>query len=139
MMNIKRYHMAHTKAEKTMIVHRVVRAMREACPSGGFLKKDRKSDRWVSIGGTEAREKVGHCLRDMIAAMKGGRHELGDVLNSSDKDYWNIDDKASKKMTTSIGDNLHIMTEMSKQQTLILKRLEEGFEGSVKDLVKGTK
>ena len=69
-MNLKRYSDSPTKLQKTHVVVSLVMAMRDASPYGGFLKRDPTTNRWISIGDTEAREKVGHCLRDMIANSK---------------------------------------------------------------------
>ena len=62
-MNLKRYFEAELKIEKTTVVHGLVNSMKEACPSGGFLKrtKDKKNIQWMSIAGRERLDKVGHC------------------------------------------------------------------------------
>lgn len=49
--------------DKSTVVNGIVQAMRESCPSGGFLKSDPKrkdadGPLWLSIGGRETREKV---------------------------------------------------------------------------------
>ena len=46
----------------------IVNSIRKSSPSGGFIKKDPNlNNRWISMSDESAREKVGHCLRDMIA------------------------------------------------------------------------
>lgn len=62
-LNLKRYYEAAKKANKSMVVICLIQAMRESCPSGGFLKMDTKRSEkeqplWISIGGRETREKV---------------------------------------------------------------------------------
>jgi len=61
-LNLKRYYEAAKKTSKSMVVLCMVQAMRESCPSGGFLKLDPKrkenQPHWISIGGRETREKV---------------------------------------------------------------------------------
>lgn len=68
-MNLKRYQSAKCKVDKTLVVIGIVNSIRKSSPlSGGFIKKCPKTGRWVSMSDEAAREKVGHCLRDMIAS-----------------------------------------------------------------------
>jgi hypothetical protein len=121
-MNLKRYFEAPTKMDKSMVVYSLVKAMREACPSGGFLKKDKDTNRWISIGETEAREKVGHCLRDMIASSK------------EDPRLLEAEDVIQAETDTSVfEDPAH--PNMSAEQIRILQILEEGYVGGVEELI----
>ena len=63
-MNLKRYVHAKTRLEKSVVVNAIVDQIRDASPNGGFVKRD-KDGTWYEIGG-EAREKVGHALRDSM-------------------------------------------------------------------------
>jgi hypothetical protein len=63
-MNLKRYVEAKTRLEKSVVVNAIVDQIREASPNGGFVKRD-KDGCWYEIG-AEAREKVGHALRDSM-------------------------------------------------------------------------
>lgn len=69
-MNLKRYQSSKCKVDKTMIVVGIVNAIRRSSPMGGFIKKDRDNGRWISMSDEGAREKVGHCLRDMNASQR---------------------------------------------------------------------
>lgn len=69
-MNLTRYLAARCKVDKTLVVVGIVNTIRNATPAGGFLKKCPKRGRWVSMSDESAREKVGHCLRDMIASQR---------------------------------------------------------------------
>ena len=60
------YMSASTKNEKTTIVCNIVEEMRAlGCK---FLKEDSKTRCWYDIGDAQAREKVGHSLRDQVTA-----------------------------------------------------------------------
>jgi hypothetical protein len=60
------YMTAATKNEKTAIVCNIVEEMRAlGCQ---FLKQDSKTNRWYDIGDAQARDKVGHSLRDQVTA-----------------------------------------------------------------------
>ena len=58
-MNLGRYQAARCKVDKTLVVVGIVSSIRKASPCGGFIKKDAKKDRWVSMSDEGAREKVG--------------------------------------------------------------------------------
>lgn len=60
------YMAAMTKNEKTAIVCNIVEEMRAlGCQ---FLKQDNKTNRWFDMGDAQARDKVGHSLRDQVTA-----------------------------------------------------------------------
>jgi hypothetical protein len=54
---------AGTKKEKSRVVVDIVDRIRNERPEGGFIRKDYYSGRWVEIGESKAREKVGHAIR----------------------------------------------------------------------------
>ena len=125
-MNLKRYYEAESKADKSLVVSGLVQAIRESCPSGGFLKLDSKRNVWLSVGGRETREKAGHCFRDMIAAIRDDNRKKDqlDLLTAPKS----CEHPLRKPKTT--------FTLMTSQQQLVLQRLESGFEGSVQDLLR---
>ncbi|CAB9502932.1 Nitrilase family, member 2 [Seminavis robusta] len=72
-MNLERYLAARCKVDKTLVVVGIVDTIRNAKPTGGFLKRCPKTARWISLSDESAREKVGHCLRDMIASQRDNK------------------------------------------------------------------
>jgi hypothetical protein len=70
------YMMAPTKNDKTAIVFKIVEDMRlEGCK---FLKQQANTGRWLDIGDAQAREKVGHSLRDQVTAFNRQNKKLGE-------------------------------------------------------------
>jgi hypothetical protein len=65
-MALKRYMTTPTRTGKTKVIDSIVATVRA---SGGRFLKWRHS-RWVELDGKQAREKVGHALRDMTSGMK---------------------------------------------------------------------
>ena len=60
------YMAAASKNEKTAIVCNIVEEMRAlGCQ---FLKQDSKTNQWYDMGDAQARDKVGHSLRDQVTA-----------------------------------------------------------------------
>ena len=73
------YMAATTKNEKTAIVCNIVEEMRTiGCK---FLKEDSKTGRWYDIGDAQAREKVGHSLRDQVTAYNRSNVETPDATH----------------------------------------------------------
>lgn len=62
----KKYEATNSKFEKTLIVSEIVESVREATPSGSFVKKDKAIGCWVEVSEHFAREKVGQSLRDSL-------------------------------------------------------------------------
>jgi hypothetical protein len=62
-LHLKRYMEAATRLEKTMVVNAVVESVQQA--GGRFLKLN-KDGMWYVVSQKEAREKVGHALRDAV-------------------------------------------------------------------------
>jgi len=84
-MNLKKYVDAKTKADKSIIVASIVDRVREGSPiNGGFVKKDVKTGRWMSIDEAVARDKVGHAMRDAVSASKQAMKES--MIDSQEKD-----------------------------------------------------
>jgi len=55
--HMEEYAKASTKFEKSIIVTQIVDQVRQASPSGGFIRRD--NGRWYEVGDAVAREKVG--------------------------------------------------------------------------------
>ncbi|CAB9502990.1 Nitrilase family, member 2 [Seminavis robusta] len=65
--SLERYSATKSKMEKTLIVTSIVDSVREASPSGGFVKQDPKTKSWYEVGDAVAREKVGQLLREALS------------------------------------------------------------------------
>ncbi|CAB9497654.1 Nitrilase family, member 2 [Seminavis robusta] len=78
-MNVKRYQNTKCKVDKSLIVIGIVNSIRKASPCGGFIKKCQTTGRWISMSDEAAREKVGHCLRDMIASKRDEKSKQAKV------------------------------------------------------------
>jgi hypothetical protein len=79
-MNVSNYMNAKSKPEKTHLVNAIVANIKASSPAQtGFVKQDPKTKRWIALGDEEAREKVGHALRDAVA-----RH-LSDAQKRKDR------------------------------------------------------
>mmetsp|Transcript_27020 Transcript_27020/g.38010 ORF Transcript_27020/g.38010 Transcript_27020/m.38010 type:complete len:227 (+) Transcript_27020:116-796(+) len=67
--NLKRYVETQHRDEKSTVIQSIVDFIRcEAMILGGagFIKRDMSCARWYEIGDIQAREKVGHALRDLL-------------------------------------------------------------------------
>ena len=64
--NVAGYMKATTKNDKTLVVKSIVDIIRQN--GGRFLKKDSEGV-WHDIGDSQAKEKVGHSLRDQVTAL----------------------------------------------------------------------
>eukprot|EP00538_Stauroneis_constricta_P011667 CAMPEP_0119556206 /NCGR_PEP_ID=MMETSP1352-20130426/8224_1 /TAXON_ID=265584 /ORGANISM="Stauroneis constricta, Strain CCMP1120" /LENGTH=355 /DNA_ID=CAMNT_0007603119 /DNA_START=158 /DNA_END=1225 /DNA_ORIENTATION=+ len=62
--SLDRYRAASTKHEKSNIVWRIIDAVRNQSPDGGFVKF--KDGRWHEVGDHWAREKIGQSFRDRL-------------------------------------------------------------------------
>mmetsp|Transcript_4873 Transcript_4873/g.12820 ORF Transcript_4873/g.12820 Transcript_4873/m.12820 type:complete len:533 (-) Transcript_4873:1454-3052(-) len=68
--SIPSYVAAKSKVSKSHIVASIVRQIRNVNPNGGFVRKDLESRRWIEIGETKAKEKVGQAIRIEIRRSK---------------------------------------------------------------------
>ena len=64
--HLSRYSESTSRAQKTAIVSEVVELVRQKSPGGGFVKYERKSNKWYEVGDHVAREKVSQAFRDML-------------------------------------------------------------------------
>lgn len=123
---MKRYKTSPSPSEKTIVVSGIVHAIRNACPSGGFLKLvgDKSPiQRYESLGWNLSHAKTGHAMRNMI-----------DQLKDDEKAALRTPPTTLEPLTKSND----LPLDMSVQQHLVLRRLEAGFDGSVEDLLFGT-
>ena len=72
-MNKERYIQAPTKVDKSLVVDQIVKTIKAASPDGGFIRKDAETGRWCKISTQQARDKVGHAMRDAVQADGGGK------------------------------------------------------------------
>lgn len=72
-MNKERYIEAPTKLDKSLVVDEIVKTISSASPNGGFVKKDPTTEKWYTISHKEARDKVGHAMRDAVSEKKNKR------------------------------------------------------------------
>lgn len=63
---LQRYKNAKNSFEKTLIFMEIVGVFRENSQRGGFVSYDENRNRWIEVGDTIAREKVGQYLRQLV-------------------------------------------------------------------------
>jgi hypothetical protein len=66
--NMKAYQNASYRADKRRIVDTIINRVRKYSTSGGFVKRDSKTGKWMTLDNVAARQKVTHALRDALAA-----------------------------------------------------------------------
>jgi len=64
--SLETYMQAETRFEKASVVHKIVDDIRKE--GGQFLKKNLSTGRWVQLNEQQAKEKVGHAIRDAVNA-----------------------------------------------------------------------
>jgi hypothetical protein len=62
-----KYNNAKSRLEKSMVVHSIVEEVKKV--KGRFLKQDRYSGRWYELDERQAKEKVGHAIRDATSSI----------------------------------------------------------------------
>lgn len=65
--NTDKYNNAKSRLEKSMVVHCIVEEVKKV--KGRFLKQDRFSGRWYELDERQAKEKVGHAIRDATSSI----------------------------------------------------------------------
>ena len=69
--NILEYTKAKSRFCKSMVLNAIVEKVRnQANGKARFVKYDKKRGSWLEIGDDQAREKVGHAIREAIASME---------------------------------------------------------------------
>jgi hypothetical protein len=96
---IPEYTAARSKFDKTTVLSQIVDVIQsQSNHTAKFVKKD-ASGAWCEISNDQAREKVGHTMRETIAilrskAMDGGERKAGERGNDSDLD---VETKSEKR------------------------------------------
>ena len=62
--SVQRYSDAKTKNDKSLVVASIVEGLTNS--GARFVKLDKQTGRWYDIGRTQARDKTGHAIRDLI-------------------------------------------------------------------------
>lgn len=70
-LHVSEYEATKGKAEKSVIVSKIVDIIRESS-DGLFVRFNNRDNRWISLGDVGAREKVGQAMRDTISKKKKG-------------------------------------------------------------------
>jgi hypothetical protein len=78
--NVAAYMNAPSKHEKTLVVKAIVDVIRS---NGGRFLKQGSDDDWYDIGDNQAKEKVGHSLRDQVSAITKQKRETTSRSGSS--------------------------------------------------------
>jgi hypothetical protein len=63
---LPKYSAASNKGSKSKIVSSIVRIIRDACPTGAFIRLG-KDGRWDEVDDAVAREKVGYTFRELLS------------------------------------------------------------------------
>ena len=95
--SVNRYIDAPNKTAKTAVVVSIVDDIRQS--GAYFLKQDDDNGRWYDIGDQQAREKVGHSLRDQVTAQKKNAANDDSISSNSPEVVASLPDvtKVSKK------------------------------------------
>jgi hypothetical protein len=86
--SLRAYMDADNRFEKSMVVHRIVDNIHSA--GGRFLKKDYSSSQWFELSDQQAKEKVGHAIRDAVNAYESkvkGKQQKGKDLSPGGKPF----------------------------------------------------
>lgn len=77
----EKYNNARSRLEKSMVVHSIVEQVKKV--QGRFLKQDRYSGRWYELDERQAKEKVGHAIRDASSSIDPKKKEKTSKKRSS--------------------------------------------------------
>jgi hypothetical protein len=69
----EKYTSAKSRLEKSMVVHAIVEEVKKA--QGRFLKQDRYTGSWYELDERQAKEKVGHAIRDATSSIDPKKKE----------------------------------------------------------------
>lgn len=72
--SVDKYNSAKSRLEKSMVVHSIVEQVKKV--KGRFLKQDRFSGRWYELDERQAKEKVGHAIRDATSSVDPKKKSL---------------------------------------------------------------
>ena len=101
--HMSEYQAARTKLDKSMILNGIIDRVRQE-NNGRFVKNDKKKGGWIVIDDGLAREKVGHAMREAIAAKNGKESEL------------------SQRKATTVNNSY-----IAKQQSILLAHQQQFF------------
>ena len=76
-----KYDSAKSRLEKSMVVHFIVEEVKKI--KGRFLKQDRFSGKWYELDERQAKEKVGHAIRDATSSIDPKKKGLKKSRSSS--------------------------------------------------------
>jgi hypothetical protein len=65
-MNQERYIRAPTRVKKSAVLDDIFETIRALSANTGFVRQNQATERWYTISEQQAREKVGHAMRDAI-------------------------------------------------------------------------
>jgi hypothetical protein len=74
---------ADNRFEKALVVHTIVDTIREA--GGRFLKRDFHLGEWYELSDQQAKEKVGHAIRDAVSSYESKNNQDEDEDKDKDK------------------------------------------------------
>jgi hypothetical protein len=139
--NVNRYIDAPTKNDKTLVVISIVDEIRA---QGGRFLKDDLYGRWYDIGDAQARDKVGHSLRDQVTALNrqnpnkpaGGKGRKGDFelpdAESEAADPESFDDAMIDDIVDQVMDHKmdHSLASITYEQATVTSSLPVVLERS---------
>ena len=76
-----KYNDAKSRLEKSMVVHYIVEEVKKI--NGRFLKQDRFSGKWYELDERQAKEKVGHAIRDATSSIDPKKKTLKKTRSKS--------------------------------------------------------
>jgi hypothetical protein len=84
---LPQYQAAQTKSGKSAIVNNVVNLIRSSTSSGagGFIRFDKKTNRWMELGDAGSREKVGQAIRDALTQRDPSKKRARKILRQQQK------------------------------------------------------
>jgi hypothetical protein len=93
---LKEYMEADSRFEKSLVVHSIVDTVRAA--GGRFLKRDFQLGKWYELSDQQAKEKVGHAIRDAVSSYenKNQKDEDKDDKNKKQKALSSYESKNQK-------------------------------------------
>ena len=110
------YSRAKTKASKSSIILRVLKAVREGSPVGGFVKQDSKTKRWFTLEDAAARISTAQAFRDALSGNYRSSKQYKQQKRWKSK---GSDDDCESKLGSDESvamDNSHIQVATNQQQ-----------------------
>jgi hypothetical protein len=120
-LSIERYLAKMSRHDKTLVIISIVELIQES--GGRFLKWNK--DRWIELGEKQAREKVGHALRDMLASARDLLLSSSASLLSAKKDFISQSSIYSTRRS-----NVLMCQQQQQKQTNMFKKNDSAVESS---------